>query len=123
MTTTTTTTLTSTPDRYSETYHYDRYPASIPARGADFARAGAFKVWSRDVERPNPEHVTWSPELVVLVAEQYQTPAWHAERAERAARPEVQVGELVVLGHLLVEVPARAAEYVDGVPCKVVGTV
>jgi hypothetical protein len=99
-------------DYYSQQYHYLRYPAKVGGR------AGHFAVWSRDVERPNPEHVTWSPEIVAIVAESYRTPEWHAERAEQAARPSLAPGDIVRLGGVVIEVPKRAAEYVSGVPCK-----
>ena len=107
------TVLVAVPDYYSEHYHFERYPAKVAGR------PGYFCVWSREVDRPNPEHVTWSPEIVALVSRDYQNDAWHAERAEKASRPELQVGEVVNLGGLLVTVPRRAAEYVDGVPCPV----
>jgi hypothetical protein len=106
--------LQSVPDYYSEQYNYERFPAKVAGR------AGHFAVWSRDVARPNPDHVTWSPETAVLVDRSYQNESWHAERADRAARPDVAVGDHVQVGNLIIEVPKRAAEYVDGVPCKVV---
>lgn len=109
------TSLNEVPDYYSAQYTYQRYPAKVAGR------AGTFAVWSRDVERPNPEHVTWSPETVVLVSERYRNEEWRAEQAEKAARPDLTVGQLVRVGDLVVEVPKRAAEYVSGVPCKVVG--
>ena len=109
------TSLTPVPDYYSEQYNYERFPAKVNGR------SGHFAVWSRDVARPNPEHVTWSPTTAVLVSEAYQNEAWHAERAERAARPDVKVGDIVRLGKVVIMVPKRAAEYVDGVPCQVLG--
>lgn len=104
--------LTEVPDYYSQHYHYLRYPAKVGRR------AGAFCVWSRDVKRPNPEHVTWDPETAVLVSQEYQNEQWKAERAERASRPEVEVGEVVRLGGVVVEVPRRALQYVSHVPCQ-----
>lgn len=106
--------LSETADYYSQQYHYRRYPAQV------HGRAGAFCVWSRDVERPNPEHVTWSPETAVLVSREYQNEAWHAERAERARRPAVSIGDTVRLGDVVITVPRRATQYVDHVPCPVV---
>lgn len=111
-------TLTDTPDYYSEHYTYRRFPARIAGRNG-IVRAGTFCVWARDVERPNPEHVTWSPELACIVAREYQTPEWHAERAERAERPLVEVGQQVRLGDVVITVPERARENVDSVPCPV----
>lgn len=107
--------LTAVPDYYSEQYHYERFPAKVAGR------AGYFAVWSRTVDRPNPNHVTWSPETVAIVAESYRNEAWYAERAEQAARPDVAVGDQVRLGDVVIVVPKRAAQYVDGVPCEVVG--
>jgi hypothetical protein len=95
-------------------YKYRRYPAKVEGR------AGHFNVWARDAVHVNPEHVTWSPETVAIVAKEYQNDEWHAERAEQAGRPEVQVGEIVSLGGIVIEVPKRAAQYVDGVPCTVI---
>jgi hypothetical protein len=112
-------TLTEQPDYYSEQYSYRRFPANVPT-GRGYNAAGHFAVWSRDVERPNPQHVTWSPDTVALVAESYRTPEWHAEQAEKRARPVVDVGDLVRLGDLVIEVPRRVREYTYGVPCKVV---
>lgn len=109
-----TTTLTEVPDYYSGHYSFQRYPAKVNGR------PGHFAVWSRDVERPNPNHVTWSPELVAILAEEYHTEQWKAEQAEKASRPELAVGDHVRLGDLVVEVPRRAGEYVDSVPCPVV---
>lgn len=103
--------LTAQPDYYSEQYHYVRYPAKVNGR------AGHFAVWSRDVERPNPAHVTWSPEVTAIVAEHYRTPEWHAERAEQAARPEVQVNDMVRLGDVVIGVPRQAGQNYTGVPC------
>lgn len=107
-------TIDPVPDHYSETYHYTRYPAKVGGH------PGAFKVWDRDVDRPNPDHVTWSPDTVVIVGESYRTAEWHAERAEQAARPNLGIGDKVRLGDLVVTVPSRAAEYIDGVPCPAV---
>lgn len=111
--------LDETPDYYSGEYHYRRYPANVPT-GRGYNAAGHFAVWSRDVDRPNPEHVTWTPETVALVAKSYQTPQWQAEQDEKRARPVVQVGDLVQLGDLVIQVPPRVREYVYGVPCPVV---
>lgn len=99
-------------DYYSTQYHYLRYPAKVGGR------PGYFAVWNRDVKRPNPEHVTWSPDTVAIVAAHYRTDAWHAEQAEKAGRPEVAIGDVIRLGSVTIEVPRRAAEYVSGVPCK-----
>jgi len=116
------TTLTETPDYYSEQYHYQRFPANVPT-GRGYNEAGTFCVWSRDVERPNPTHVTWDPETAVLVAAEYQNAAWHAERDEKRSRPVIERGDLVVLGDLVVKVPRRAGTYTSHVPCEVVGKV
>lgn len=115
--------LTEVPDYYSDHYHYRRYPAKIEIRmrdGRSYFRSGSFDVWSREVERPNPDHVTWNPDPAVLVSERYRNAAWHAERAEKAARPEIEVGQRVKLGGLIVEVPRRANQNVSHVPCKVI---
>lgn len=104
-------TLIEVPDYYSRTYSYRRYPAKVAGR------AGTFCVWSRDVERPNPNHVTWDPETAVLVAREYQNEAWVAEQVEKRSRPEVAVGDTVVLGDVTITVPKRATEYVSHVPC------
>lgn len=109
-----TTELQESPDYYSQQYNYRRYPAKVGGR------AGTFCVWSRDVKRPNPDLVTWDPETVMLVAREYQNAEWHAERAEKANRPEVAVGDHVVLGDVVAEVPKRATQYVSHVPCPVV---
>lgn len=114
MTTTTTTTLDEQPNYYSEQYHYRRYPARIAG-----GRPGQFCVWSRTVDRPNPNHVTWDPEIIAIVA--HHDDAWHAERAEQDARPLVAVGDRIRLGDLVIEVPRRATDYVSHVPCTVVG--
>jgi hypothetical protein len=115
----TTTTLTETPDYYSREYHYRRFPANIPT-GRGYNQAGHFAVWSRDVDRPNPDHVTWSPEIACLVAREYQTPEWHAEQDEKRSRPVIDVGDRVRLGDVVIEVPRRVREYVTGVPCLVI---
>jgi len=114
--------LTETPDYYSEQYNYQRFPAKIeiPFHRGNYFRAGHFCVWSRDVERPNPTHVTWTPEATVIVADKYRNEQWHAERAEQAARPIIEVGQTLRLNDVVIVVPKRAREHVSHVPCDVV---
>lgn len=113
-------TLTHTPDYYSDEYKYLRYPAQVDT-GRGYPEHGTFQVWLDFANRNCSAEVTWSPETVALVAKEYQNEAWHAERAERAARPLVERLQLVRCGDLVVEVPKRAGTYTTGIPCRIVG--
>lgn len=94
------------PDEYSERYHYTRHPAQVEGR------RGHFAVWSREVDRPNPHHVTWTPDLVVI--------SRYPDHGRRVDLPTLTIGQQVRLGDLVIEVPRRAAEYVSHVPCVVI---